>query len=397
MNTAIAKKPLRQVQDVKQLLHNDQAREQLAAVAAKHMNPQRLMRVTANAIRTTPKLQECEPLSFLGALMQCASLGLEPNTVLGHAFLVPFRNNKKNITEVQVIIGYKGLIDLARRSGHITSISAHVHYSDDELWEYEEGTEACLRHRPGAQEGEKLHAYAIAKFRDGGHAYVVLPWSHVMKIRDGSQNWQSAVRYDKTNQSPWKTHEDAMAKKTAIRALSKYLPLSVDFIDAVQMDHDAGTKVDYAAYAIAPEDGPTIDGEFVEEEEGTEDEDQTPEDDGEPEDKKAETKKPESKAKTKTETETKSKPKPKADDKPAVKDKAEDEPAEEAEEPPKKNAPDMEQFKALTDMIINDLVDAPSIEEMRELYGAQIEQIRENAPDEYKRLQAEFEAFEEES
>ncbi|MEW2913854.1 recombinase RecT [Leisingera sp. JC11] len=264
MSTAIAKKPLRQVDSVQHLLQNDQARQQLSAVAAKHMNPERLMRVTANAIRTTPKLQECEPLSFLGGLMQCAALGLEPNTVLGHAYLIPFWNGRKRVNEVQVVVGYKGLIDLARRSGHITSISANIHYSDDELWEYEEGTEARLRHRPGPQDGEKLHAYAIAKFTDGGHAYVVLPWAQVMKTRDNSQGYKTAVRFNKTD-SPWMAHEDAMAKKTAIRALAKYLPLSVEFVDAVQIDNDAGARVDYASFAMNPDDGATIDDEFVEE------------------------------------------------------------------------------------------------------------------------------------
>lgn len=269
--SAVAKLPLRQVQDVRALLQNDAARGQLASVAAKHMSPERLMRVTANAIRTTPKLQQCEPLSFLGALMQCAALGLEPNTVLGHAYLIPFDKSVKDqstgrwakVPQVQLVIGYKGLIDLARRSGHITSISANIHYSDDEMWEYEEGTEARLRHRPGPQDGEKLHAYAIAKFTDGGHAYVVLPWSQVIKIRDGSQGWQSAVKFGKTEGNPWASHEDAMAKKTAIRALSKYLPLSVEFTDAVQVDSDGGKSVDYASYAINPENGAMIDGELV--------------------------------------------------------------------------------------------------------------------------------------
>lgn len=268
--SSIAKMPLRQVQNVQSLLHNDQARQQLAAVAAKHMSPERLMRVTANAIRTTPKLQDCEPLSFLGALMQCAALGLEPNTVMGHAYLIPFDNRRKidgkwvKVPEVQLIVGYKGLIDLARRSGHITSISANIHYDDDELWDYEEGTDAKLRHIPGPQDGKPLHAYAIAKFTEGGHAYVVLPWSRVIKIRDGSQGWKAAVKFGKTDKSPWGTHEEAMAKKTAIRALSKYLPLSVEFSDAVQVDNDAGSRVDYAGFAMKPEDGVTIDGEFVE-------------------------------------------------------------------------------------------------------------------------------------
>lgn len=260
---ALLKTPLRQVGNVKDLLMNEGARNQLAMVSAAHMKPERMMRVVANAIRTTPKLGQCEPMSFLGALMQCAALGLEPNTVLGHAYLIPFDNRRKGVTEVQVVVGYKGLIDLARRSGHITSISANIHYSDDELWEYEEGTEATLRHRPGAQEGDKLHAYAIAKFKDGGHAYVVLPWKHVLKIRDGSQGWQSAVRFGKTKEHPWHTHEDAMAMKTAVRALSKYLPLSVEFADAISVDEK---QADYRAFAMDPTGGVTIEGDAGESE-----------------------------------------------------------------------------------------------------------------------------------
>ena len=271
MSTAIEKvktKPLTQVTNVKELLWNDAAKTQLQQVAAAHMKPERMMRLMANAIRTTPKLGECDPMSLLGGLMTCAGLGLEPNTIMGHAYLIPFRNNRKNITEVQLVVGYKGLIDLARRSGHITSISANIHYSDDEVWEYEEGTEARLRHIPGAQEGDKRHAYAIAKFRNGGHAYVVLPWAKVMKIRDGSQGWQTAVKFGATDRNPWKSHEDEMAKKTAIRALAKYLPLSVEFRDALTVD---GGKADFAAFAMNPadqldatpddEDNRTIDGE----------------------------------------------------------------------------------------------------------------------------------------
>lgn len=269
--TPLKTMPIRQIPNVQALLINDNARAQLAVVAAKHLNPERMMRVVANAIRTTPALQDCDPLSFLGALMQCASLGLEPNTILGHAYLIPFKNSKKGITEVQLVVGYKGLIDLARRSGHITAISANVHYSDDDLWEYEEGTEAQLRHRPGPLEGKPLHAYAIAKFRDGGHAYVVMPWSQVLKIRDESQGWKTAVRFNATDKSPWKTHVDAMAKKTAIRALAKYLPLSVEFSDAMSVDEK---PMDYRALAIdatlgaAPASDDQIEGEAVDQETG---------------------------------------------------------------------------------------------------------------------------------
>ena len=396
MNTAVAKTPLRQVRDVKTLLHNDQAREQLAAVAAQHMNPQRLMRVTANAIRQTPKLQQCEPLSFLGALMQCAALGLEPNTVLGHAYLIPFDKTTKvdgrwvKVPEVQLVIGYKGLIDLARRSGHITSISANIHYSDDEMWDYEEGTEAKLRHRPGPQDGTPVHAYAIAQFKDGGHAYVVYPWAQVMKIRNGSQGWQSAVKFGKQEGSPWHTHEAAMAKKTMIRALSKYLPLSVEFSDAVQIDNDGGSKVDYASYAINPEDGPTIEGEAIEHED-------------EPEDEKEDPAKKEA---------PKEKPKAKSTDKPKTREKVDYETGEVTEEAegddnaegePEKAAP-KEKPKAekkaeaggdkhakVKDMIASDLTDGAPAGATRGFYSDQLDAMKAEAPGIYAEVEALFE------
>ena len=353
MAETVAKLPLRQVQNVKQLLKNDAARGQLAAVAAGCVNPERMMRVVANAIRTTPKLQECEPISFLGALMQCASLGLEPNTVLGHAYLVPFKNNRKNVTEVQVIVGYKGLIDLARRSGHITSISANIHYSDDELWDYEEGTDARLRHRPGPQDGQKMHAYAIAQFAGGGHAYVVLPWAVVMKTRNGSQNWQSAVKFKSTDRNLWSTHEDAMAKKTAIRALAKYLPLSVEFMDAVQIDNDAGIQADFASYAMNPDDGVTIEGEAAETDGEDADAAETP-------DENPKAKRKETTAKKKAE--------------PAQQEPEKDKSHGESNEPS-----DQDMFAKLCEMVkteLNNATDAGEIEGVLELYGEQIEQIQ---------------------
>ena len=368
MNAAIQKvkaKPLTQVTNVKELLWNDQARAQLQQVAAKHMNPERMMRLMANAMRTTPKLAECDPMSLLGGLMTCASLGLEPNTIMGHAYLIPFKNGRKGITEVQLVVGYKGLIDLARRSGHITSISANIHYDDDELWDYEEGTESRLRHKPGPQEGEKKHAYAIAKFTDGGHAYVVLPWAKVMKIRDGSQGWQTAVRYNNTAKSPWATHEDEMAKKTAIRALSKYLPLSVEFADAVNLDGGQANFADFAANPAEPlditpardDDDAMIEGDVGEV--------APPEPEQEPEPK-------------------------------AQKEEPQPQPRKAPENKPQRS-PDQEQFRGLVEMIKRDLLDAPSVDEVLDLYGPQIDQMKDSAPALHDELQAEIAEFQKSS
>lgn len=268
----VADKPLRQVSSVRELLVNRQAQSQLASVAAKHMSPERMMRVVANAIRTTPKLQECDPVSFLGALMHCASMGLEPNTPLGHAYLIPFENKRKQITEVQVVIGYKGFIDMARRSGQLASIHGDVVYSDDELWSHEYGSNQHLRHIPGPRKGERLGAYCFVKLRVGesmaeGHRFMTM--DEIIRHRDQySQGWKTAKRFGKTQDSPWNEANpafEAMAIKTAVRALANRgeMPLSIEFLAALETD-DA--PADYRAFAMDPTGGlNSIDGDVVEE------------------------------------------------------------------------------------------------------------------------------------
>ncbi|RMF07405.1 MAG: recombinase RecT [Alphaproteobacteria bacterium] len=236
MAQQLIEKPLRQVRSVKELLWTREARDHIGSVLPTNIDPHRFMRVVANSIQATPKLQECEPLGFLSAILTCASLGLEPNTPLGQAYILPFKNSRKGVIEAQVIIGYKGYVALARRSGQVSAIKAGIHYSDDEMWIHEEGTSLCLRHRPGPMKGDKLHAYAIAQLTDGCFAWEVLPWERVMSIRDRSQGWRTAVRYGKQEEHPWHAYEDEMAKKTAVRALAKMLPLSTDFMTATSVD-----------------------------------------------------------------------------------------------------------------------------------------------------------------
>lgn len=253
--------PLREVQNARQLLVNNQALEQIGAVAARHLDPTRIARSMLASFRSTPKLAECQPMSLLGSMMTAASLGLEPNTPLGHAYILPFDNNKKTpqgwekVTEATLIIGYKGFIDLARRSGQVVSIHADVHYSDDELWEYEYGSEMRLRHKPGDREGEPLHAYCYVRLRDEGEAFVVLPWKHIEKTRDSSQGYKAAVgaakRYNKPINSPWETNLHEMAAKTAVRYLANRggFPMSTDFARAWEID---GERRDFAGIALDP-------------------------------------------------------------------------------------------------------------------------------------------------
>jgi recombination protein RecT len=168
-------------------------------------------------------------------------MGLEPNTVLGHAYLVPFWNSKKRRKDVQVIVGYKGLVDLARRSGQIISVAAHAVYEQDEF-DFQYGLEEKLSHRPArGDRGDIIAFYAVAKMKEGGHAFEVMWREEVDAIRDSSQNAYRDSGKDKTpnKTSPWWNHYESMGRKTVLRRLAKYLPLSVEFATAITMEEVA--------------------------------------------------------------------------------------------------------------------------------------------------------------
>ncbi|KAA3634587.1 MAG: recombination protein RecT [Proteobacteria bacterium] len=213
----------------------------MASVLPKHANPDRMLRIALTAIRNVPQLMECTTESLMGAVMQCALLGLEPNTPLGHAYMVPFRNRKKGITEVQVIPGYKGLLDLARRSGQIVSLNAHAVYERDEF-DFQYGLNEELKHLPfrGADRGELIAVYAVAHLKDGGHQFEVMWREQIDAVMLRSQS--------RGEYGPWKEHYEEMARKTAIRRLSKYLPLSIEFATATTLtditDQGMGQNLD---------------------------------------------------------------------------------------------------------------------------------------------------------
>lgn len=205
----------------------ERMKPEIARVLPNRMDPDRLARIATTVARKTPNLMKCTPESFLGALMTCAQLGLEPGP-LDHAYLIPFRNNDSGRYETQLIIGYKGLIDLARRSGHIQSIIAREVYAND-AFEVEYGLEDRLEHRPlvTGDRGDVVCYYAVAKFVGGGHAFIVMSKDDVNKYREKSKAKTSG---------PWRTDYDAMAKKTCVRRLSTFLPMSVEMATAVAQD-----------------------------------------------------------------------------------------------------------------------------------------------------------------
>jgi recombination protein RecT len=214
------------------LLANKNVQAQLALALPKHVTAERLARIALTEVRKNPKLMQCDQASFLGALMQCAQLGLEPGGALGHAYLLPFENRQKRITEVQFIVGYRGMIDLARRSGQILSLEARAVYDADEF-HVELGLNPDLKHVPAwdaAERGELRFVYAVAKLKDGGTQFDVMSRADVERIRKRSKAASSG---------PWVSDFEAMAKKTVLRQLFKYLPVSIEMATAVEQDERA--------------------------------------------------------------------------------------------------------------------------------------------------------------
>lgn len=207
----------------------------IEAVLPKHMSSERLFQMAVTAYKQDEKLARCSIPSFLSCVMKCSALGLEPSSVdgLGRAYILPFWNKKTRSYEATFMLGYKGMIDLARRSGEIASISARAVYEGD-VFEYEYGLEEKCRHIPLATDRtpDKLtHAYCVAKFKDGGHYLDVMTRAEIDKVRERSQ----AKDY-----GPWVTDFEAMAKKSPVRRAFPYLPVSVEAQMAAASDETDG-------------------------------------------------------------------------------------------------------------------------------------------------------------
>lgn len=198
----------------------------IQSVLPKQMDADRLSRIALNVIRTNPKLLQCDINSLMGGVLEAAKLGLEPG-LMGQCYLIPFEKKRKEgnqwVTEridAQFIIGYKGLIDLVRRSGQVSTIEARTVYEND-TFEFEYGLNSDLKHKPAlVDKGAAIAYYAVAKLKDGGSSFLVMSLQEMEQYRD---------KYSKSkNFGPWKDEFDAMARKTCLRQLIKYLPISVE-------------------------------------------------------------------------------------------------------------------------------------------------------------------------
>jgi len=205
---------------VKGWIESDDFKGQIARSLPKHITPDRFLRVALTATNKTPAILKCTPESVLGCLLQCSQFGLEPDGRRAH--LIPYG------TACTLIIDYKGLAELAMRSGLVASLHADVVCENDEF-EYDRGR--LIKHRINFREprGKVYAVYALATLKDGAEKCEVMTLEEVDAIRQRSRSG---------NSGPWKTDFNEMAKKTVFRRLSKWLPLSPEFRDAAEADEE---------------------------------------------------------------------------------------------------------------------------------------------------------------
>jgi recombination protein RecT len=212
---------------LRDLLASDAVKEQIALAAPRHLSPDRIIRIAMTSIQQTPALLDCTKESLLGSLLTCTQLGLAPDSVAGQAHLIPYKD------KCTLIVGYRGLMELARRSGEITALEARVVYEGD-AFDYEYGLDGFCRHKPKRREPDDelrpTHVYAYAKLANGEKQFEVMDTREVEAIRKRSRAGTAG---------PWVTDWAEMAKKTVMRRLCKYLPSSPELQAAVSLDEEA--------------------------------------------------------------------------------------------------------------------------------------------------------------
>lgn len=184
------------------------------------LTAERFSRMVTTALTQTPKLAQCTPQSFIGAMLTAAQLGLEPNTPLGQAYLIPYGN------KCQFQLGYRGMIDLCNRTGEFKSIAAHIVYENDEF-EFEYGLDDKLKHKPSiGEKGKAIWVYGLYKLKNGGYGFEVMSVDECIEF--------AKVKSKTFDDGPWKTDREEMMKKTVIKKVLKYAPIRSEFIKGAE-------------------------------------------------------------------------------------------------------------------------------------------------------------------
>jgi recombination protein RecT len=219
----------RDVKTVLDLL--ERMKPELAKALPQTIGVERFTRIVTTELHREPKLLECAPESLLGAMMLAAQLGLEPGP-LGLVYLIPFKH------QVEFVVGYRGYVELALRSGMVKDVfAANVLEGDD--FDYVYGTQPKLTHRPmGAdEEREIIASYAVARLRSGGAPFIVT-------YHDDWERARTSSALGKKNLGPWRDERAAMIRKTSVRRLEPFLPKTPALARAFVRDETEAPMVD---------------------------------------------------------------------------------------------------------------------------------------------------------
>lgn len=223
-------------------------KDAIASALPKHINADTMLQVTLTTVRVNPKLAECEPKSFLTAILIASQFGLLPDGVTGQSYIIPYWNTKKGILEAQLQIGYKGELELARRSGQVARVECNVVYEKDSF-EYEFGLAPVLKFKPSTEgdRGKKLYIYALVMLKDGSPYFDV--WT-IGQIDDHRR------RFSKQPDGPaWTGSPDKMGKKTVLKQVLDYCPMSVEYQKANRFDDLAeGGQPQMLDIELSPDD-----------------------------------------------------------------------------------------------------------------------------------------------
>ena len=225
------------------LLQSERYGKALSGSVPNRVDAMRLVRVAVSAVKADPKLAQCSQSSFFGALRQCMSMGLEINTVLGHAYLVPFAG------KATLIVGYKGLLKLAYRSGMVASVNAHLAREGDNFRVHLGTAERIDHERLVGCEEDVTHAYAVIRLTSGGIVFRVLDMKEILAARPA--HWKS---------TPWNDGNprvvEEMYLKTALRRALKLVPTDAELQDrAIPVDEAASRMATWSTTIESMEAG----------------------------------------------------------------------------------------------------------------------------------------------
>ena len=219
----------------------------------RHLSAERMARLALNLVQRDDQLQEVartNPGSIYKSVLAAADLGLELNGPLGHAYIVCFWNKKLGKKEAVCIPGYKGLIQLATRSEQVSRVEAELVFEND-VFEAVKGDKPYLKHRINwfSDRGKMLGAYAIAFFTDGGTQFEVMSKEQIDAIMRRSPSWNT--QKEKAF-GPWNNDYNAMARKTPVRQLIKWLPVAVELPESpnIALSDDETEYIDTTASTV---------------------------------------------------------------------------------------------------------------------------------------------------